>query len=61
MPEVTTAEIVKITITPVVKITVYNRTYHFLIKFKNSLVIHDRNTKKISTMTVSLYLIKYDH
>ena len=27
---------------------------------QKSLVIHERNTKKISTMTVSLYLIKYD-
>ena len=27
----------------------------FKVKFKNSLVIHERN------MTVSLYLIKYDH
>ena len=26
--------------------------------FKNSLVIHEGNTKQISTMTVTLYLIK---
>ena len=28
------------------------------IFFKNSLVIHEGNTKQISTMTVTLYLIK---
>ena len=28
--------------------------------FKNSLVIHEGNTKQISTMTVTLYLIKLD-
>ena len=27
-------------------------------QFKNSFVIHEGNTKQISTMTVTLYLIK---
>ena len=30
-------------------------------KFKNALVIHEGNTKQISTMTVTLYLIKLIH
>ena len=29
------------------------------MNFKNSLVIHEGNTKQISTMTVTLYLIKH--
>ena len=35
--------------------------FELLFWIKKSLVIHERNTKKISTMTLSLYLIKYDH
>ena len=30
----------------------------FVMTFKNSLVIREGNTKEISTMTVTLYLIK---
>ena len=32
-----------------------------LISFKNSLVIHEGNTKQISTMTVTLYLHDKTH